>query len=81
MLGKDTRASRAAVLAWLTLRLRPFGWRALLEAWITRRATERARRQNATQRIAEATHLPEDGYGKRADTPAPRERLSSTEQL
>ena len=81
MLGKDTRLSRVAVLAWLTLRLRPFGWRGLLEAWVTRRATERARRQNATQRVAEATHLPDDGYGKRTETPPPRERLSSTERL
>jgi glycosyltransferase involved in cell wall biosynthesis len=80
-LGKDTRLSRFTILTWLTLRLRPFGLRALLRAWLERRRTENAHRAFAAERIAEATHLPEDSFTKRLKTAAPRERLSSTEQL
>lgn len=80
-LGKGTRLSRFVILSWLTLRLRPFDLRALLQAWWTRTTTETAQRAYAAARIAEATHLPEDSFANRMKPATAMPRLSSTEKL
>jgi Glycosyl transferase family 2 len=55
MLGTKTRAGRSAILAWLTLRLYPFGLVALARAWLDNFVKNHARRSAAAHAIAAAT--------------------------
>jgi glycosyltransferase involved in cell wall biosynthesis len=49
------RPSRVAILAWVTLRLHPFGITALVRSWLKRLITDRARRTIAARSILQAT--------------------------
>ena len=55
MFGTDTRAGRLAILMWLTLRLRPFGFVALARASLGNLFGDHSRRLVAARAIAEAT--------------------------
>jgi glycosyltransferase involved in cell wall biosynthesis len=55
VLGTRTRASRLAILAWLTLRLYPFGFVALARAWLDNLIKYRDQRSVAARAIAAAT--------------------------
>ena len=54
-IGTRTRAGRLAILAWLSMRLRPFGFFALARAWLNNLINNHARRMLAARAIAEAT--------------------------
>lgn len=55
MLGTKTRANRSAILAWLTLRLYPFGFVALACSWLDNFVKNHSRRSAAARAIAAAT--------------------------
>ena len=54
-IGTGTQVGRLAILAWLTVRLRPFGFFALTRAWLNNLINNHARRMLAARAIAEAT--------------------------
>jgi glycosyltransferase involved in cell wall biosynthesis len=55
ILGTKKPASRFAILAWLTLRLYPFGFAALARAWLNNLVKGHSRRSVAARAIAAAT--------------------------
>jgi hypothetical protein len=55
ILGTEKRVNRLAVLAWLALRLYPFGFGALVRAWLDNLVKAHSRRLAATRAIAAAT--------------------------
>jgi glycosyltransferase involved in cell wall biosynthesis len=54
MLGTKTRANRLSILAWLTLRLYPFGFAPLARAWFNNLMQDHGRRSVAARAIAAA---------------------------
>jgi glycosyltransferase involved in cell wall biosynthesis len=55
MLGKAPYLSRVGILAWLTLRLHPFGIVALVRSWLDKLKNDRSRRKIAADLILQAT--------------------------